>query len=461
MREFARRTARIVAPIGLLIALFAAPQAWPALPFWAAQGGVPTLAPMLEKVTPGVVNISTVTRIRVQENPLLSDPFFRQFFDVPDVPRERESQSLGSGVIVDADKGLVLTNNHVIEKADVISVTLRDGREFRAQLVGTDPASDVAVIRIKADRLTAVPLGDSDRLRVGDFVVAIGNPFGLGQTVTSGMVSALGRSGLGIEGYEDFIQTDASINPGNSGGALVSLRGELVGINTAIVGPSGGNVGIGFAIPVNMAREVMGQIVAYGHVKRGHLGVSVQDVTPDLARSLGLAVDQGAVIRSVDAASAAAKAGLKSGDVIAKINNRPIRNAASLRNAVGLLRVGEHLAIEFIRAGKNYATIATVEEGRRQSVSGRELSKYLSGATLGTIDDTHPLSGQVQGVEVTEVRRGSYAWEAGLRRGDIIVSVNRQPVATVSDLARAAERGRDGLMLNVQRGDMALFLSMQ
>ena len=453
--------ARGFAPIALLIALLAPPQAWPAPPFWAAEGGVPTLAPMLEKVTPGVVNISTMTRIRAEENPLLSDPFFRRFFDVPDRPRERESQSLGSGVIVEADKGLVLTNNHVIEKADVISVTLRDGREFRAQLVGADPASDVAVVRIKAERLTAVPLGDSDRLRVGDFVVAIGNPFGLGQTVTSGMVSALGRSGLGIEGYEDFIQTDASINPGNSGGALVNLRGELVGINTAIVGPSGGNVGIGFAIPVNMVREVMGQIVAYGHVKRGHLGVSVQDLTPETARSLGLPASQGAVIRSVGPASAAAKAGLRTGDVIARVNNRPIRDAAGLRNVVGMLRVGQHLSIEFIRGGRNYSTLAPVEVVRRQGAAGERLSRYLAGATLGAIDDTHPLSGQVQGVEVTDVQRGSYAWEAGLRSGDIIMAVNRQPVAAVPDVARAAERNANALMLNVQRGDLSLVISMR
>ncbi|MBD3670046.1 MAG: trypsin-like peptidase domain-containing protein, partial [Gammaproteobacteria bacterium] len=268
----------------LLLGLLGMQPALAALPLTDSQGQeLPTLAPMLEQATPSVVNINTRSKVRVQNNPLLDDPFFRHFFNVPEQPRERSAQSLGSGVIIDADKGYIVTNNHVIDKADEIQVTLRDGRTYDAELVGTDPETDVAVIRIEADNLNAVPMADSDTLRVGDFVVAIGNPFGLGQTVTSGIVSALGRSGLGIEGYEDFIQTDASINPGNSGGALVNLKGELIGINTAIFSQSGGNIGIGFAIPVNMARDVVDQLVRHGEVRRGILGVQAQDLTPQLA----------------------------------------------------------------------------------------------------------------------------------------------------------------------------------
>ena len=255
------KTMTYVFLLSVVTTLTISPPASAGLPLSLLSNDIPSLAPMLQKTIPGVVNISTKTKIRVQENPLFNDPFFRRFFDVPSMPRERESQSLGSGVIIDADKGYVMTNNHVIDKADEITVTLGDQRNLSAKVIGTDPEVDLAVIQIQADKLAAVPMADSDKLQVGDFVVAIGNPFGLGQTVTSGIVSALGRNNLGIEGYEDFIQTDASINPGNSGGALVNLRGELVGINTAIVGPSGGNVGIGFAIPINMCKDIADQLI--------------------------------------------------------------------------------------------------------------------------------------------------------------------------------------------------------
>lgn len=264
--------------------------AWPS----AVDGQpLPSLAPMLKRATPAVVNISTRTQIQEAEHPLLRDPFFRHFFGIPNQPRRRESSSLGSGVIVDSRRGYVLTNNHVIDKADEITVTLNDGRRLNGKLVGADPESDIAVVKITPERLTELPIGDSDKLEVGDFVVAIGNPFGLGQTVTSGIVSALGRSGLGIEGYEDFIQTDASINPGNSGGALVNLRGELVGINTAILAPSGGNVGIGFAIPANMATRIMTTLVEHGEVRRGLLGITVQDLSHELAQAFSLPDGQG------------------------------------------------------------------------------------------------------------------------------------------------------------------------
>src|SRR6202140_2330905 len=279
---------------------------------------VPSLAPMLARVTPGVVNIAVKGRVK-EENPLLQDPFFRRFFNLPQrsQPEERETQATGSGVIVDAANGYVLTNGHVTETATRIEVTTKENRRFTAKLIGTDSDTDVAVLQIPATNLTAVPMGDSDRLQVGDFVLAIGNPFGLGQTVTSGIVSALGRSGLGIEGYEDFIQTDASINPGNSGGPLVNLQGECVGINTAILAPGGGNIGIGFAVPVNMARRVMEQLVRYGEVRRGQIGISIRDLGADLAAKESY---QGALIAEIASGSPAEKAGLQKGDIVKAVD---------------------------------------------------------------------------------------------------------------------------------------------
>ncbi len=346
--------------IGLLVFMVVAFPAPAAIPSLLSNQPVPTLAPMLERITPAVVNIATEGRVRLPRNPLLDDPFFRRFFDFPDTPQERRTQSLGSGVVVDAGKGYVITNHHVVENAQTVTVTLRDGRKLKARLIGSDPESDVAVIQIPSKNLTALPLANSDRLRVGDFVVAIGNPFGLGQTVTSGIVSALGRSGLGIHGYEDYIQTDASINPGNSGGALVDLRGELVGINTAILAPSGGNVGIGFAIPSNMVKQLMGQLVKHGSVRRGQLGVTVQDLDSNLARAFGIPRNQGAVISQVLLGSAAARAGLRVGDVVLAVNGKPIRGASSLRNAVGLLRVGERIRLDIVRDGRRMTVIAKV-----------------------------------------------------------------------------------------------------
>ena len=310
-----------------------------------------SLAPMLDRIVPGVVNISTTSRVRLEVNPLFNDPFFRRFFGRPQMPREQQRQSLGSGVVIDAARGYILTNHHVVANADQVTVTLMDERQFEAKLVGSDADTDIAVIKITPDRLVSVPLGDSDALRVGDFVVAIGNPFGLGQTVTSGIVSALGRSGLGIEGYENFIQTDASVNPGNSGGALVDLDGRLVGINTAIVGPSGGNVGISFAIPSNMARDIMKQLIGSGKVRRGQLGVSVQDLTPELARSFGLKRTAGAVIAQIAPGSPAAAAGLQVGDVVVAVNGKSVSNASSLRSAVGLTPPGQEIDLEILRNG--------------------------------------------------------------------------------------------------------------
>jgi serine protease DegQ len=308
---------------------------------------MPSLAPLLRNVTPAVVNISVVATSQPQDNPLMRDPFFRRFLPPQEQPQQR--QAAGSGVIVDAARGYVMTNAHVVARAQRIAVTLKDGRTLNAKLIGTDPGTDIAVVQIPAENLTALTYGDSSALEVGDYVVAIGNPFGLGQTVTSGIVSALGRSGLRIEGYEDFIQTDASINPGNSGGALVDLRGRLIGINTAIIAPSGGNVGIGFAVPINMARTVFDQIVEYGKVARGRVGVQVQDVTPDIASAIGMTQPAGALVARVEPNSPAAKAGLRQGDVILALDNAPVRNSADLRNRVGLVRVGEKIDVTYRR----------------------------------------------------------------------------------------------------------------
>jgi Do/DeqQ family serine protease len=313
--------------------------------------GVETVAPVVARITPGVVGISVRGEVR-EENPLLQDPMFRRFFGVPgDQPIARETEATGSGVIVDAGRGYVLTNSHVVEHANDIEVTTKDNRRFRARLIGRDSATDIAVLQIPAEHLTAVPIGDSARLQVGDFVLAVGNPFGLGQTVTSGIVSALGRSGLGIEGYEDFIQTDASINPGNSGGPLVDLQGRLVGINTAILAPGGGNVGIGFAVPINMAREVMDQLLRNGTVRRGRIGVAIQDLTPDLARALGTARTGGAVVARVEPGSPAQRAGLRPSDLVVAVDGVPISNASELRNRVGMVQIGVTVALTIERNG--------------------------------------------------------------------------------------------------------------
>ncbi|HEY5291417.1 MAG TPA: Do family serine endopeptidase, partial [Burkholderiales bacterium] len=335
-----------VASLLLLLAI-AAPCAPAALPL--SLKGVPTLAPMLAQVTPAVVNISVVTRSPMEDNPLFRDPLFRRFFNIPD--QSSREQSAGSGVIVDRARGYVLTNNHVVNNAQEVVVTLKDRRALKARLVGTDPGTDIAVLKIEAHNLAELKFGDSDAMNVGDFVVAIGNPFGIGQTVTSGIVSALGRTGLGIEGYEDFIQTDASINPGNSGGALVNLAGELIGVNTAILGPSGSSAGIGFAVPSNMVRTVMEQIIRFGEVRRGRVGVVTQDMTHELAQSLAAGSIDGAVVVKVEPGSPADKAGLKPRDIVTSVNGKPVRGSADLRNRMGLTPVGEEVELR-VQRGK-------------------------------------------------------------------------------------------------------------
>jgi len=447
---------RFIAPVTLaLSALGMAASA--ALPVRVAGEDLPSLAPMLEQATPAVVNIATEGRI-LQQNPLAADPFFRRFFNVPDQPIERKTQSLGSGVIVDAKRGLVLTNNHVVANAVQITVTLRDGRHLDAEVVGTDPETDVAVIKVPAENLVAIPTADSDAMRVGDFVVAIGNPFGLGQTVTSGIVSALGRSGLGIEGYEDFIQTDASINPGNSGGALVNLAGALVGINTAIFSQTGGNIGIGFAIPINMALQIMEQLVEKGAVDRGFVGVSAQDLNPDLAAAFGIKDKQGAVVTGVMEDSPAAAAGLQTGDVIIEINDKPVRNAGDVRNHIGLLPVGEKVDFVVVRDGRERNLTVEVKGGAPAQPAAGPVNPRLEGVTVGNLDASHPLYGKVEGVGVVDVQPGTRAWQSGLRAGDVIASVNHQRVSSLQEFLAAVDRRSEPLLLRVIRGNAAAFL---
>ena len=418
---------------------------------------LPSLAPMVETVLPAVVNISTRGRVSMRENPLMQDPFFRRFFGAPETqPRERQTSSLGSGVIIDAAAGHVVTNQHVIGNADEITVRLHDGRSVQAEVIGSDPNADIAVIKIPAEDLTAINLGNSDKLRVGDFVVAIGNPFGLRQTVTSGIVSALGRSGLGIEDYEDFIQTDASINQGNSGGALVNLRGELIGVNTAIYGPSGGNVGIGFAIPINMVLGLTRQIVEFGEVRRGRLGVVIQDLTRDLAEAFGIDTEHGAVIAQVMPDSAAADAGLKEADVITAVNERPVKGATDLRNIIGLSRSDEEVEIEYFRNRQQMTVRVKLRPAEVAIGLGEKISQHLTGATLADSED-----GELAGVRVTEVEARSPAWKAGLRKNDLIFAINRKRVKNIDDVRQVVSKHSAGVLLQIKRGDSALFLAIR
>ncbi len=424
--------------------------------------GLPTLAPLVNQVTPAVVNISVLTRAPMEDNPLFRDPFFRRFFNLPDRPQRKE-QAAGSGVIVDAARGYVLTNNHVIKDAEQVIVTLKDRRSFPAKLVGTDPGTDIAVLQIPAQNLSALRFGDSDALQVGDYVLAIGNPFGIGQTVTSGIVSALGRSGLSVEGYEDFIQTDASINPGNSGGALVNLRGELIGINTAIIGPAGGNVGIGFAVPSAMARAVMDQVVRHGEVRRGRLGIEMADVPAELQRKLRLPTLDGALIAGVEDGSPADRAGLREGDVVTTLNGRPIRSSGELRARLGLTPVGEEVELGILREGAQQRIRTRIAPPQTASSGEPQAVAQLPGLRVVEIERGSPLFQRLRGggLVVAAVEPGSRALQAGFRPGDIIYAVNRRRVQSVAEfqgLMRGSERG---YAVSLLRGDFSLTIILR
>jgi Do/DeqQ family serine protease len=452
-------TGMIVA-IAVLAALRAT--AWP-----FKEGETPTLAPLLERVTPAVVNISVVgTQVAESRNPLLEDPFFRRFFEGPNAPPPSvPRQSIGSGVIIDGDEGLVVTNHHVVQGAETIVVTLSDRREYNATLVGSDEGTDVALLRVMADgaQFAEVPIGDSNAVAVGDYVVAIGNPFGLGQTATSGIVSALGRSGVNIESYEDFIQTDASINPGNSGGALVDINGKLLGVNTAILSGTGGNIGIGFAIPSNMVRKVVDQLLEHGDVQRGRIGIAIQDVTPGLAQALELTTDRGALVTQVEPGSPSEQAGIQPGDVIVEINGKPIDSSGDLRNEIGLVRAGESVDVTSIRDGERRTARATVARDAASSAAAARPAdpsavSLLAGATITELPRDHPAHGRTQGVWVSAVAPGSAAARFGLRADDIITGVNREPVTSVVELTAALGRANPPLALQVQREGRSLFL---
>jgi serine protease DegQ len=432
------------------------------------EGETPTLAPLLERVTPAVVNIAVVGTAAEARNPLLEDPFFRRFFEGPDAPALPPSvprQSIGSGVIIDGHAGLVVTNHHVVQGADSIVVTLSDRREFNAMLVGTDAGTDVALLRVMADdpSFADIPLGDSNAVSVGDYVVAIGNPFGLGQSATAGIVSAMGRSGVNIESYEDFIQTDASINPGNSGGALVDINGRLLGVNTAILSGSGGNIGIGFAIPSNMVREVVEQLLEHGNVQRGRIGIAIQDVTPGLAQALDLKTDRGALVTQVEPGTPAEQAGIQPGDVVVAIGDEPIDSSADLRNTVGLVRAGESVAVTTLRNGERRTVRATVAPDPTQNAAGPRAAEpssvsLLGGATITELPRDHPSYERVKGVWVSAVAPGSVAERLGLRADDIITGVNRESIASVAELTAALNNAKPPIALQVQREGRALFL---
>jgi Do/DeqQ family serine protease len=432
------------------------------------RDGMPTLAPLIERVTPAVVNVSVKAKAAQvdTDNPLFNNPELRRFFQGPGSPfggpgqenpfgQQRQRMSSGSGVIVDAKKGYILTNHHVIDNASEISVTLKDRREFTAKVIGSDDGTDIALLQIDADDLVDLPMAEVNEMKVGDYVVAVGNPFGLSQTVTSGIISALGRSGLNIEGYEDFIQTDASINPGNSGGALVNLKGELIGINTAIIGPSGGNVGIGFAVPTHMVRSVMTQLVASGSVTRGRIGVMIQNMSPELAKNLGIDQASGALVGSVEQGTPAETAGLKAGDVVTAINGTPIYGASELRNRVGLSPVGTNLELTVLRNGdtkKVKVTITKAPDVKVQKAVLEEAKPAIKGATFSDAGD---------GVTVADVEQGSPAWMAGLRPNDKVVAVNRKPVGSVDELGEELKDSNRQTALFLEREGRDMLVVIQ
>jgi len=419
---------------------------------------------MIKRVSPAVVNIATRGTVSDTgpQNPLSEDPFFRRFFNTPpDLgPKDHAFQSAGSGVIFNAQSGYILTNAHVVENASEITVTLQDGRDVEAEIVGRDAPSDVAVLKVKADGLTQIPLGDSALVEVGDFVVAIGNPFGLQHTVTSGIISGLSRSGINPDGYEDFIQTDASINPGNSGGALVNLKGELIGINTAILSKSGGNIGIGFAIPINMVKNVTDQLLKFGAVKRGVLGVNIYTLTPDIARSLGLAKVRGALVSEVVGGSAAEKAGVHTGDIITAVNGQSVKSNAELRNVIGLLRVGDKVEIGIVRDGNPQRVTAIIAAIAAPPAVAPPVHAAAVATPHGLDGATITDAPEAAGALVTTIEPGSPAALQGLEENDIIVRVNRDRVTNLEQL-RAHTKSTASVVIEVRRGKASLLIPLR
>lgn len=438
----------------LLLAVAYVAAAQSALPQSVKGEPVTSLAPLVEEASPAVVNIR-VSHTITRRNPFADDAF-RRFFGLPDTPGgAREVASAGSGVIVDAARGYILTNHHVVGDADTIQISLMDGSVHDAEIVGSDPAFDIAVIKVDAEGLTEMPIGDSARVRVGDFVIAIGNPFGLGHTVTSGIISALGRTGISRDGYEDFIQTDASINPGNSGGALVNMQGELIGINSAIISRSGGNVGIGFAVPTEIASSIMKQILDFGEIRRGLLGVNIQTIDADAAQALGNDTEHGALITRIQSKSAAENAGLQVGDIIVEVNEKKVDSAAQLRNRIGLLRSGAQIRITYIRNNEILSTRAELGQAQSQMILGEDIHPGLAGSVFGVASTSDR-----GGIEIGEVQDGSPAAQRGLRTGDLITHVNRIKVQDLQGLREVASR-YDILFLSVRRGDRALMFQIR
>ena len=413
---------------------------------------ITSLAPLVKTVAPAVVNIRVSQTVKSRSP--YDDEMFRRFFGAPNTPNNsREVQSAGSGVIVDAKNGYILTNHHVVSGADKIQISLIDENTLDAEIIGSDPATDIAVLKVEAENLTDIEIGDSDQVEVGDFVIAIGNPFGLGNTVTSGIVSALGRTGISSSGYEDFIQTDASINPGNSGGALVNMQGELVGINSAIISRSGGNVGIGFAVPSEIAQSIMSQLLDFGEVRRGLLGVSIHTIDEENAEILGVDSKSGAMITAIEPGSAAEEAGLRVEDIIIRVNDERISNARDLQNAIGLKGSGERVTIEFIRQSTKLETNAVLGQQKIARQIGSDIHPGLVGAQFSS-------SANKAGVEVTDVESGSPADQRGLEKGDLIVAVNRMRVENIQQLESIAQNN-DILYLMFERENRTLILRIQ
>lgn len=422
------------------------------------QGQLPSLAPMLEKVLPAVVSVQVEGTASPAPGGQVPDELKKYFGDDAPTDQPQPFEGLGSGVIIDAAKGYVLTNNHVVNQAQKISVQLNDGREFEAKLVGSDDQSDIALLQLqKADHLTQIAIADSDKLRVGDFAVAVGNPFGLGQTATSGIISALGRSGLNLEGLENFIQTDASINRGNSGGALLNLNGELVGINTAILAPAGGSVGIGFAIPSNMAITLAKQLIQFGEIKRGLLGIKGMEMTADIAKAFNLDIQRGAFVSEVLPGSGSAKAGIKSGDVIVSLNGKPLNSFAELRSRIATTEPGTKVKLGLLRAGKPLDVEVTLDKSTSSTASAELITPALQGASLS---DGQMKDG-TKGIVLDDVVKGSAAAQVGLHKDDVIIGINRERVQSIAEMRKVLESKPAIIALNVMRGNESIYLLLR